>query len=212
MKKNNVIITSVVGLLVLVGCCLGCFYLGKKSTSKVDNDIKENKPSMGVVSTNEDQGLNITSPFGNNYGVVVVEGDGTAYFVNNKNVEISKNYNIGTKSLYEFDDGLIELCDESKTCKHEAYKLDLENILGAYVVYFGNGQEMSSVLLLTEDGHVNELFFKVNSDEKVIVELHKDVFTTKKIVTILETQGTYGDSVLLVDSEGKKYSYYGIDA
>ena len=225
-NNNNVLWIILVIILIVTSTFIG-FKIGTKQNNEEKNVSKENNISDDKLENNDKEEntnkkeentnnkkentnknlIKVEQHLNTNYGDIFVKKDGTVYYLKKDNMKFTKE--IGTLDKYSFDyyDDNKALCSK-ESCPQEAYKLDLTNIVGAYEVYFGNGGESKDIILLDQDGRVNDLSL-VKENDNYQMTLKKDVFKKAQIVSVLLQHDSNGSGTILVDTEGNQYDYFG---
>ena len=211
-KNNKVLLIILIIILITISVFVG-FKIGTKENNDEKNISQGNNVSNDKLEgNNKEESINknltkIEQHLNTNYGDIFVKKDGTVYYLKKDDMKFTKE--IGTLDKYSFDyyDNNKALCSK-ESCPQEAYKLDLTNIVGAYEVYFGNGAESKDIILLDQDGRVNDLSL-VKENDNYQMTLKKDVFKKAQIVSVLLQHGFDGSGTILVDTEGNQYDYFG---
>lgn len=115
---------------------------------------------------------------------------------------------LGTKETYKLNE-LIDMSGE--IIEFEGYKLDLENIQGAYSAYFGNGGLSQSILFISAEGKISELTIKALNENAAEIKFTKNIEKYKNIVSVVNTVGDSANYAILIDNEGNKYEYFGAE-
>lgn len=139
-------------------------------------------------------------------GHLIIYKDGTVSLKNYKTLNFSYLGQSGSES-YDIDDSLW---NNIGIIKDDYVKLDIDNIVDAEEIIYGNGAKELGIILLSKDGTISELHYFVEFfGNNVTLKLEKNIAGTilKDIVKIEQKYDDSGAYAMLYDDKGNEYVY-----
>lgn len=206
MKKSIKVLLSLVGATIIIGASF--FILQNKLLDNTEQKEQENQSEKTTINR-------LGQSFDTKTGKYIIEKDYSVYYIPKEDfygIKIEIPEDIGKYGKYNTKDVYTQgpITDEDDG-SFNGYKLNLTNIKCGYNISIGNNESSDYIIFLGKDGSISELKFSVTQENKLEINISKNVADYKEIVNVVQTADMDGNYAKLIDKVGNQFAYYGAE-
>lgn len=197
MKKSIKVLLSLVGATIIIGASF--FILQNKLLDNTEQKEQENQSEKTTINR-------LGQSFDTKTGKYIIEKDYSVYYIPKEDfygIKIEIPEDIGKYGKYNTKDVYTQgpITDEDDG-SFNGYKLNLTNIKCGYNISIGNNESSDYIIFLGKDGSISELKFSVTQENKLEINISKNVADYKEIVNVVQTADMDGNYAKLIDKVG----------